>query len=365
MRQSSFATSVALFLVCTSLKAYDVNDTVSINGVIAGAVQCQNVSNAPGTDSGCRGALPIQPELSIRPTDFDEFLFKLGFAAGNGLNEVSPFVIRPWAADLEDDVKNINGRNRNYLLTAWYRHEFSIGEDHSLEASIGIIDSNDYLDDNAFASDEYAQFMNAALGSGRNFLLPSYDVGAALAWQAGRWSVHGVYMNVGENDDGNNFNFAGAKVGYRADTPLGEGNYRVVIDGTSKAFLDPTGTLAENRVGLLLSFDQQLGQTVGAFLRVGWQDDQAAVNYEGFYTGGIDINGSVWGRADDNIGIGFAYLDGGNRSVDQTYIAETYYRMAVSKYFAVTADLQYMKDDNRVGSDPEGLIFGIRLAAEF
>ena len=164
---------MALFVVSTLLEAYDINETISINGVIAGAVQCENVSNAPGIDDECKGALPIQSELSIRPTDSDEFLFKVGFAADNGLNAVSQFVVAPWAADLEDDVKSINGRNRGYLLTAWYRHEFSFGEDHGLGVNIGIIDSTDYLDENAFANDEYSQFMNSALVNGPNVFLPS------------------------------------------------------------------------------------------------------------------------------------------------------------------------------------------------
>jgi hypothetical protein len=88
--------------------------------VLAGAVQCQNLSDAPGFSNTCEFAAPFQPEFSYRPTETDEVFFKLGFAAGNGINGNSPFIISPWAADLEDDVKNINGRNRDYLLTAWY-----------------------------------------------------------------------------------------------------------------------------------------------------------------------------------------------------------------------------------------------------
>jgi hypothetical protein len=45
----------------------------------------------------------------------------MGFAAGNGLNSSDsrnrpPFVLATWAADPEDDVEDINGRNRDYLL---------------------------------------------------------------------------------------------------------------------------------------------------------------------------------------------------------------------------------------------------------
>ena len=110
----------------------------------------------------CRGALPFQPELVYNPTEQDQLFVKLGFAAGNGLNEVSPFVLAPWAADLEADVKDINGRDRSYLLEAWYAHTFKLAEDNSLQITGGIIDPAFYVNENAYANDEYTQFMNEA-----------------------------------------------------------------------------------------------------------------------------------------------------------------------------------------------------------
>ncbi len=46
------------------------------------------------------------------------------------------------------------------------------------------------------------------------------------------------------------------------------------------------------------------------------------------------------GRAEDNVGIGFAYLDGGNQDIDETYVFETYYRAAFGDIFSVSADVQ-------------------------
>ena len=97
--------------------AYDLNEMLAIGGVVAGAGQCQELTEEAGERDACRGALPFRPHLSFRPTDRDEIFIKLGFAAGNGLNLVSPFQLAPWSADLEDDVKDINGRGRDYLLT--------------------------------------------------------------------------------------------------------------------------------------------------------------------------------------------------------------------------------------------------------
>ena len=40
------------------------------------------------------------------------------------------------------------------------------------------------------------------------------------------FGLRGVYMNIGENDDGNNFNFYGVQLNYTLDTSLGEGHYQ-------------------------------------------------------------------------------------------------------------------------------------------
>ena len=345
--------------------AYDLNDQFSIGGVLAAAIQCQQLSDAPGFSNTCETAVPFQPTISIRPTAVDEVFFKLGFAAGTGLNGNSPFNIAPWAADTEQDVKNINGRNRDYLLTAWYKHTFSFADDHELGTTFGIIDATKYLDENAYANDEYTQFMNSALTNGPNVFLPSYDLGAAVDWHDGPWAFHAVVMDIGENDDGNNYSFYGLQAGYTLHTDLGSGHYRLIMAGASEDFLDPSGTRLENRRSLLLSFDQQFGGVVGGWLRLGWQADDAAVDYSAVYSGGLDIKGSSWARPADNIGLGYALLNGGNLNIGSSHIAEAYYRWQLGEVFGLTADVQYMQDDYKAGGGPSGWMFGLRAAAEF
>jgi len=360
-----FTLGVALPLLPAAAHAYDVNDKLSMGGVLAMAVQCQQLSDAPGFSNTCETSAPLQPELSFRPTEADEVFFKLGFAAGTGLNGNAPFIVHPWAADMEQDVKNINGRNRDYLLTAWYRHTFQFGDDHQLGAMFGIIDATRYLDENVYANDEYRQFMNSALTNGPNVFLPSYDLGAAVDWHEGPWSFHAVVMDIGENDDGNNYSFYGVQAGYTVHTNVGTGHYRLIMAGASKDFLDPSGTQLEDRASALLSFDQEFGKVVGGWLRVGWQTDDAAVDYNALYSGGLDIKGAAWGRPADNIGIGYASLNGGNRDIDKTHIAEAYYRWQLGKVLGLTADVQYMRDDYKMSNGPRGWILGLRAAAEF
>jgi carbohydrate-selective porin (OprB family) len=353
-------------LMLAPAHAYQINDKLAIGGVLAGAYQYMDLSGAPDGVEEDGGAVPLQVEVSFTPTQQDEVFFKLGFAAGNGVNADSPFTLAPWAADMEDDVKNINGSGRDYLLTAWYKHTFELGKEHSLAFSGGIIDATDYVDQNAYSNDEYTQFMNEALVNGPSGYSPSYDLGAALEWDYGPWGLKGVYMNVNENDDGHDYKFYALQVGYRAQTSLGEGNFRVIYQGASNEFHNHSGDGLESRDMLLFSFDQELGNILGVWVRFGAQTDDAAVTYGHVYSGGINISGKLWGRQDDNIGIAYGLLDGGNQEVDNTNVAEAYLRLGLNDYLALTFDLQYMKDTYASGQeDLSGFIFGMRGTVEF
>lgn len=96
--------------------------------------------------------------------------------------------------------------------------------------------------------------------------------------------------------------------------------------------------------------------------------EEAAVDYDAIYTDGLNFNGSGWNRENDNIGIGYAYLAGGNLDIDSTQAFEAYYRFGLNDYLGITADVQYMKDayiDSVVDDSPRGWIFSLRLVAEF
>jgi porin len=340
---------------------------VSVGGVLAGAYQYQLVNGPCGVKDRGRGAVPIQPEISITLTDVDEMFFKLGFAAGNGLNEVAAFNLTPWAADLEDDVKDINGRGRNYLLTAWYKHTFQIDGIHTLGITGGIIDATDYIDENAFSNDEFTQFMNEALVNGPNGFAPSYDIGGAVEWEYRNLSVKAVSMGVGENEHGNSYSFWGVQCGYRLETVPFKGNYRVVYERTSADFLDPGETDEEYCQAYYLSCDQELGPILGVWIRLGTHDDDAAMVYQNLFSGGVNVSGTLWGREQDNIGLGYAYLNQGNLDIDKTQLFEAYIRASLNDIAAVTFDVQYEDDDYKSGisDDVHGWITGMRMTVEF
>jgi porin len=345
---------------------YDITDKFSIGGVLAGAWQYLEVDDdIEDVDDGPKAAVAFQPQMSFRPYENSELFAKFGVAAGNGLNTKSPFALTIWAADLEDDVKDINGRNRDYLLTAWGNYTFEFSGSHSLGLSGGIIDSTDYIDENAFANDEYNQFLNEAFVNAPTGNFVSYDIGGVAQWAHDNFSANGVIMDVGKNEDNNNYQFYAVELAYRLETALGEGNYRITGSMTSDDFLNTGDQALERLSALTLSFDQQLGKIIGAFLRLGIQDDNASVIWEKLYSGGFNISGGIWGREQDNIGIAVAYLDDGNTDLDNSLVAEAYVRFVLNEMFVATADFQYLADDVSWAKNPNGWVGSIRATAEF
>jgi hypothetical protein len=359
---------------------YQINDQLSIGGVVAGIYQYQSIDDAPGFHSEGRALATCEPEISYTPTDSDQLFAKFGIGAGDGLmgSGRSPFVLAPYGGNVQDSYKNINGRRRDYLLTAWYKHTFTFAQTQTLGLTVGIIDATDYMDENAYANDEFIQFMNQALINGPNAFLPSYDMGLAIQWGAGPFAVNVVGMAIGStNASGlslggaaqesllSPYNFYGMQFGYRLDSALGEGNYRLIGAATSRDFYNVGGTQKEHKFLGLLSFDQQLGEILGAWLRFGSQRDEAAIVYNDIFSGGLNISGRLWRREGDNVGIGYAYVGGGNQGLNYTNVFEVYGRIALTSIFAVTGDVQYMKDSMAEGDSPEGWIFGLRVTAEF
>ena len=64
---------LGILLFCAiNAVAYEINDKLSIGGIIAGEWQYQDLSDAEGFESEGRGAMVFQPEISFTPTGSDE-----------------------------------------------------------------------------------------------------------------------------------------------------------------------------------------------------------------------------------------------------------------------------------------------------
>jgi hypothetical protein len=344
--------------------AYDVTENLSLDGTLTGVYQYGDF-DIRGLSDADRGAVVFDLGVNFHPTEFDEFQVTVSAAAGNGLNSVNPFTLAPYADDLEDDLKGINGRNRDYLLEAWYKRTFMFSDDMKLAITGGIIDSTGYIDDNAFANDENGQFMNDIFVNSTLANLPSYDIGGVAELEIRDFSVKTVVMNS-RNETDNNYNYYALQLGYSPDTPLGQGNYRVYGYTTGSEFENWDESKKEKLQGLGLSLDHELNSIVGVFARMGWQDDDAAIDHDALYSGGINISGELWGREDDAAGLGYAYLNGASQGeIDNTQAVEAYVKFQMSEFSDVSLDFQYLKDKIKDEDNRDGFIYGIRMNAYF
>jgi hypothetical protein len=365
-----------------SAVAAEISEQLSIGGVASGAYQYLDTDDpGGGTIEVGAGAFVVQPEFDFTPTERDQVFFKLGFAVGDGINEqygeIYPSI--PWAADLEANVTGINGSERDYLLTGWYRRGFG-SEDNGGGITVGIIDATDYLDDNRYANDEYGQFMNAAFVNAANTFFPSYDLGGALEWNIGNFGIDAVYMSIGDTDDSglfddgvgipapidedtNPWRYYGLELRYKAQTGVGEGNYQFIWSRSSESWINVDLDEKVKRETFLVSIDQDFGPAIGIFFRFGVQDDEALqAAYKNLFTGGVDLHGFAWG----NIGIGLGQGKGTDQADFETFqLAEAYARWNFSKVAFLTGDLQYQRADDRTGENPTGFVAGLRLTAEF
>jgi porin len=344
----------------TAVRAHDISEKWSLGGVLSAAMQCQSLTVDSEANDTCKGAVPFQPELTYRHGARDRLYLKLGFAKGNGLNNDSPFNLSAWGADLEDDVKNINGSGRDHLLEAWYEHVIVMGRRNQLDLTPGIIDASRYLDQNAFANDEYSQFMNPALSNAPNTFFPAYEPGIAAEWHLDQWIFSAVYMKAHQTSVPEKYDFYGLQASYRLDTSVGTGNYRVLING-NRDFVDEESGRKQHNDTLLLSVDQKLGKKIGLFTRTGWRLDDEVINYRAIYSGGVDVRGSTWGRVLDNIGVAAVYLEGGDSITANTRIAELYYRLVINPYIAFTPNIQYMRDRYFSITETRGFIYSLRM----
>lgn len=365
---------LCFFAVCmllalpNGISAYDVNEKLSVEGTLTGIYQHADIDGEGADDAG-RGAAVLDLGVNFHPAEADEFQITLSFGAGNGLNSLSLFTLAPYADDLEDDLKDINGRNRDYLLEAWYKHTFAFSDDATLGITAGIIDSTAYIDDNAFANCECSQFMNEAFVNHTNVNLPSYDLGGVIELDISKVSIRTLAMNSKfESGDGafTDYSYFAVQAGYKLLTGLGEGNYRVYGYMTNDRFHCPEQGKKDSLTGVGISADQKLSEIVGVFLRASWQDDEAVIDYDEAYSGGLNINGRLWNREDDEIGAGYAFLKGAcDSDIDRTIAAEAYFRVKVSQFSDLTLDLQYIDDDRKTDGDRDGFIYGVRMNAYF
>lgn len=282
-----------------------------------------------------------------------------------------------------------------------------------LTLSVGKFSANDFFDDNAYSHDPRGQFMNWSLWESAAWDFPAdvlgYTAGIVAELNAKDWEIHyGTFMEPTEANGGTlDAHLAKAwgqilefdrryTLGGHSGTvrPFIFWNHADMGDYADALALpaggvDVTKTRAyRSKVGAGLSWDQDLTQDLGAFVRLSWNDGRtetwAFTEIDRSIALGLALKGSGWKRPDDLLGVAVEagglspehrdylaagglgmILGDGRLSYGAEEILESYYDLKVSKWLWLSPDFQYVEHpgDNR---DRGGVaIYAVRAHVEF
>jgi high affinity Mn2+ porin len=280
---------------------------------------------------------------------------------------------------------------------------------------IGKYNMGDFFDDNQFSHDPREQFMNWALMDNAAWDYPANTRGYVL----------GTYAELGQPDWTLRFAFTmnvtqansstwDAKI-LKANTQTAEYERRYTIDGQKGTFrflgflnngkfgnyleaialnpkapnVDTTQQYGRHKYGFGVNFDQYISNNFGVFAKASWNDGHTQTWFfteiDRSVTFGGTLNGRMWSRPDDEMGLGFIvdglsdphreYLaDGGygfiigdgalNYGLEQ--IVEFYYKFnAYQRKFFLSPDYQFIMNPAYNKDRGPVNVFSIRAHIEF
>lgn len=400
MGRLSFILSVCALAISMSGSSIQAEEQETLENRVANLEQQlkgpKNVLNSLEWHGGVLGFYQGTKLGTLDDTQFED-VNSLGFAADLELNfspiENGKVYLRAHAGEgqgsddeIEEaaavfaDLNTISDDNPEDqafdLLEAYYAHEFLDG---AFVLSVGKTEPLAFLDGNSFANCEVEQFVGKAFVN--NPMLDSEDEYApllALGWQfAEQLGLTLVLQSTSrprleeeaqkdEYTDVFNNPFLGIELAFSPVFGVRQGNYRVY--GWTQTYEHPE--LASSREtegwGVGLSLDQYLNEELGVFGRFAYSNEDV---YEvpWFLSGGLNLEGIIPSRAEDNLGLGFAALlsndDLADRDVE--YQLEAYYRAELNENLAIGPHFQLVL--NPGGNENSDEIVGgmLRASASF
>ena len=286
-----------------------------------------------------------------------------------GTNTADFMGSRGLAVDINDS--SIGGSFTSLALIAWEQIMF----DERFEFVIGQLDPITMVDSNAFAGYDRESFIHKTLASNpvRSVSDPGLGIGlrvnptssSYLAYSILDGSANGEYPDFDSLDDGNWAHLA--EVAYQPEIEgLGQGNYRIGLQHAEASGDSPSSTTWS------ISFDQELGDQLGAFFRYG-NGDGRLKGTEQFLSGGLAWRG-VFGYNNDQIGLGGFWAEpttpdgdssGSSTRPRKEYGIESYYRVQLTKRSQLTVDGMLIRPSKQVDSNDIEGVLSLRLGIAF
>jgi high affinity Mn2+ porin len=260
-----------------------------------------------------------------------------------------------------------------------------------LTVTVGKYASSDIFDNNTYAHDARAQFMNLGLIDNTAWDYPAdtrgYIEGLSLELNGHDSTVrYGIFREPkranGEQLDDRWDRAFGQVVEYEqrftlfghpgAIRPMGYlnfanmGSYREALDDMP---VDPnviaTRSYSHKKYGVGVSAEQEITSDLGIFARLGWANGQseewAFTEVDRMASLGLSLKGASWGRPDDVVGLGGViaglgkdhrdylaaggiggFLGDGRLSYAPEQVVEIYYLVGLTKNIFLTGDYQFI-----------------------
>ena len=132
-----------------------------------------------------------------------------------------------------------------------------------------------------------------------------------------------------------------------------------------------------------ISFDQEIGDNFGIFVRYAWQNPERRLNgldadfsLEHSWSTGLQFSGIAWGRDDDLFAIAYGQVipsddyrnAGTNLNARSEDHLEAYYSVKVNDHLTISPDIQVIQDPyggDAVNGNSTLVIGGLRIQIDF
>lgn len=292
-------------------------------------------------------------------------------------------------AGLDSSLKLFSNVNDNaddnaslHMSEAWYEFYF---KNISGALAFGKLDPTNYIDTNEYANTETTQFLGGVFCNSPVIEFPSSN-GAGVHFGLAPYELFDINLVVsdGKGEWNNVFDamFLAGQINFKPKFLDRSANYRILAwsNGINHVQWSDLAKDKEGGYGYGLSFDQELTDKIGVFVRYGWQDPKVYLNENTFsleqsWSMGMQFKGILWGRQDDCIGMGFGQIMPSEKYKELNSLLakienhfECYYNLKVNEHLSLSPDLQiiwqpYGKD--AANGDNTIVVGGLRGQVDF
>ncbi len=379
---------------------------ITIEGGVTGVVQAtaNNAHNNPEGGNKADAAYTMDLDLHADLDEYGTFIIHLEGGDGEGLNNNVP----SFSVPNYDAYATWNNENQADLTISEAFYEKGFFND-MFSLDVGKMDISVLFDENEAAGDETTQFLSNIFVKSMGLTIPEPEEFYCPAMMLDIFPAKSVEFRIigasVDNEDEHTWedifsnDFVAAQINLKPSLLNRRGNYRFYgwydsrrhldNDRLSEANINPSQNYSRadaGQGGWGISFDQEIAHGFTAFARYSWTQNDLSVwdsdaeewsmiPFNQVYSLGMDINGMLWNRPDDGIGIAFGQTlltkdfekeqrRQGNKTADEIYF-ETWYRYAFNSHLAISADLQWIGNPGGMDEADDLFIFGLRSQIDF